>query len=131
MEFDRRIKTTASYQSQGINLQNCGRLFRYSYWLLRNFTVNFDDQKLTDRPLLRHISTLWMPPMSKANRITGDLLLSPLRLLVSRRKIVECVTAVLLPVRISRISLRNAGQKNSSKKRKTAVALTVNSIDPN
>ena len=48
MEFDRRIKTTASYQSQGINLQNCVRLFRYSHWSLRNFTVNFDDQKLTD-----------------------------------------------------------------------------------
>ena len=30
---------------------------------------------------------------------------------MSHRKIVECVTAVLLPVRISRISLRNAGQK--------------------
>ena len=36
--------------------------------------------------MLRHISTLWMPPTSKANRITRDLLLSPLRLLVSRRK---------------------------------------------
>ena len=48
MEFDRRIKTTASYQSQGINLQNGVRLFRYSNCLLRNFTVNFDDQKLTD-----------------------------------------------------------------------------------
>ena len=68
--------------------------------------------------------------MSKANRITGDLLLSPLRLLVSRRKIVECVTAALLPVRISRISLRNAGQKKSSKKRKTAVDSTVSPIDP-
>ena len=49
MEFDRRNKTTVSYQSQGINLQNCVRLFRYPYWLLRNFTVNFDDQKLTDK----------------------------------------------------------------------------------
>ena len=48
MEFDRIIKTTALYQSQGINLQNRVRLFRYSYWLLRNFSVNFDDQKLTD-----------------------------------------------------------------------------------
>ena len=48
MEFDRRIKTTALYQSQGINLQNSVRLFRYSYWLLHNFSVNFDDQKLTD-----------------------------------------------------------------------------------
>ena len=48
IEFDRRIKTTASYQSQVINLQNCVRLFRYSCWLLRNFTVNFDNQKLTD-----------------------------------------------------------------------------------
>ena len=37
MEFDRRIKTTASYQSQGINLENCVGLFQYSYWLLRNF----------------------------------------------------------------------------------------------
>ena len=48
MEFDRRIKTTALYQSQGINLQNCVRLFRYSYWLLHNFSVTFDYQKLTD-----------------------------------------------------------------------------------
>ena len=48
MEYDRRIKTTASYQSQGIIRQKRVRLFRYSYWLLRNFTVNFDDQKLTD-----------------------------------------------------------------------------------
>ena len=157
MDFDCRIKTTASYQSQGINLQNGVRLFRYSYWLLRNFTVNFDDQKLKDMfsdeghcgrsilqngnpshsffaryvsweslgqisrqsvkslyrinyfkgstlaekrsrffsllkvyihftPLLHHISTLWMPPASKANRITGDLLLSPLRLLVMHQK---------------------------------------------
>ena len=46
MEFNRRIKITALYQSQGINLQNDVRLFRYSHWLLRNFTVNFDDQKL-------------------------------------------------------------------------------------
>ena len=65
----------------------------------------------TSLALVRHISTLWMPPTSKANRITGHLLLSPLRLLVWRRKIVECVTAVLFPVRISRISLRNTGQK--------------------
>ena len=49
MEFDGRIKTTASYQSQGINLENCVRLFRYSYWLLRNFTVNFDDQNFPIR----------------------------------------------------------------------------------
>ena len=48
MEFDRITRTTALYQSQGINLQNRARLFRYSYWLLRNFSVNFDDQKLTD-----------------------------------------------------------------------------------
>ena len=48
MEFDRRIKTTTFYQSQGINLQKIVRLFRYSYWLLHNFSVNFDDQKLTD-----------------------------------------------------------------------------------
>ena len=48
MEFNRRIKTTALYQSQDINLQNRVRLFRYSYWLLHNFSVNFDDQKLTD-----------------------------------------------------------------------------------
>ena len=151
MEFDRRIKTTALYQSQGLNLQNRVRLFRYSYWLLHNFSVNFDDQKLTDTfydeghcgrsisnngnpshgffcsmswessgqisrqsvkssypinyfkesiqkrsrffphlnfykhftPLLRPISTLWMPPMPTANRMAGDLLMSPLRLLVS------------------------------------------------
>ena len=48
IEFDRIIKTTALYQSQGISLQNRVRLFRYSYWLLRNVSVNFDDQKLTD-----------------------------------------------------------------------------------
>ena len=48
MEFDRIIKTTALYQSQGINLQSRVRLFRYSYWLLPNVSVNFDDQKLTD-----------------------------------------------------------------------------------
>ena len=66
--------------------------------------------------------------MSKANRITGDLLilLSPLRLLVSRRKIVECATAVLLPVRISPMP----GRKNSSKEKKTAAAPTVSPIDP-
>ena len=69
--------------------------------------------------------------MLTANGITGDLLLSPLRLLVSCRKIVECVTAVLLPVRISQISLQNAGRKNSLKKRKTAVASKVSPIDPN
>ena len=67
--------------------------------------------------------------MPTANRMTGNLLLSPLRLLASHWKIVECVTAALLPVRISRISLQNTGQKNSSKKRKTAVASTVSSID--
>ena len=48
MEFDHRIKTTASYQSQGINLPNHVRFFRYTYWLLRNVSVNFDDPKLTD-----------------------------------------------------------------------------------
>ena len=48
MEFDRRIKTTPLYQSQGINLQNRVRLFRYSYRLLHNFSVNLNDQKLTD-----------------------------------------------------------------------------------
>ena len=48
MDFDRRIKTTALYQLQGINLQNRARLFQYSNWLLRNFSVNFDDQKFTD-----------------------------------------------------------------------------------
>ena len=73
--------------------------------------------------MLRHISTLRMPPTSKANRITGDLLLSPLRLLVSRRKIVECVTAVLLPVRISRLSLRNAGQKKFFEEKENCSAL--------
>ena len=65
--------------------------------------------------------------MSKANRITGDLLLSPLRLLVSRRKIVECVTAALLPVYCK---MPGTGKKNSSKKRKTAVASSVSPTHP-
>ena len=51
---------------------------------------------------------------------------------MSRRKIVECVTAVLLLVRISRISLRNAGQKKffEEKEIKTAEASTVSPIHP-
>ena len=49
--------------------------------------------------------------MPTANRMTGNLLLSPLRLLASRRKIVECVTVALLTVGISRISLQNTRQK--------------------
>jgi len=46
IELDHRIKSTALYQSQGINIQNRVRLCQYSYWLLRNFSVNFDDQEL-------------------------------------------------------------------------------------
>ena len=65
--------------------------------------------------------------MPTANTMTGDLLLSPLRLLAPHRKIVECVTEALLPVGFS---CKIAGRKNSSKKRKTAVASTVSSIDP-
>ena len=47
MDFDRRIKTTALYQSRGI--KHRARLFRYSYWLLHNSPVNFDDKNLTDK----------------------------------------------------------------------------------
>ena len=46
MEFDRRIKTTASYQSQGINLSDGVTFVRYSHWLLsilmiKNLPIRF------------------------------------------------------------------------------------------
>ena len=41
-------KNSALYQSQGVNLQNCVRLSRFSYWLLCNFSVKFAYQKFTN-----------------------------------------------------------------------------------
>ena len=48
IEFECTNKTTALYQSQGVNVQNHVRLFRFSYWLLYNFSVKFAYLKFTD-----------------------------------------------------------------------------------